>query len=145
MTTVLQIVNGAAEELGVKEAESALEAADFQSILNRLNDLGTEWADIGLTPAFKEVFNSTDLVDIDRNAVSAFKLNLALRIAPSFERIITQALATNALTTLQTLQASSIFIGKVAFPDTLPIGSGNECSEDIFDRRFFEENRKENF
>ena len=145
MTTVLQIVDGAAEKIGVKESESALEPGDFQVIVNEMNDLLTEWSDSGLTPAFKEVTESTETVDVDRNAVSAIKNALAIRIAPSFERIVTQALAKIASESLQRLQASTVFIGEVAYPDTLPTGSGNECSGSFQNDRFFSQNKKENF
>ena len=42
MTTANQIVNGAAEEIGVKTAEMPLEASDAQVILDRMNDMLTE-------------------------------------------------------------------------------------------------------
>ena len=145
MTTVNQIITGAAEEIGVKSAEENLEPADFQVILDRMNDMGAEWADSNLTPAFKEVFNGTDTVDIERSAVGAFKKNLALLIAPAFQAIITPALAGLAASSLQALQASVIHIGPVAYPDTLPMGSGNQCGDDVLDRRFFPQNKVENF
>lgn len=145
MTTVLDIVNGSAEKLGVKTAESALEAGDFQVILNELNDMLSIWADRGLTPAFKEVANATDIVDIDRNAVSAAKNNLAIQIAPSFQRVVQPSLALIASTTLQQLETSTDFIGEIAYPDTLPTGSGNDCADVAIDRRFFKQNNRESF
>lgn len=145
MTTAIQIADGAAEELGVKTSEIALEPGDFQVILDRLNDLGTEWADIGLTPAFQEVANDTDVISIDRNAVAAFKATLAIRCAPAFQRTVTPALAENAKTTLTTLRASVNHIGPVDYPDTLPTGSGNDCAQTFNTERFFEANQKENF
>lgn len=145
MTTVKQIIDAAAEEIGVKTAESALESEDYQIILNRLNDLGTEWADIGLTPSFKEVANTTDTVDIDRNAVAAIKYQLATRIAPTFQRIVSPVLAALASGTLDRLEASTAYIGDVAYPDSLPTGSGNDCNSTYLDDRFFSGNEKENF
>jgi hypothetical protein len=139
------VIDGAAEKIGVKEAESPLEPSDYQVILNEMNDMGTEWADIGLTPAYVEVFNDTDTVNIDRNAVSAFKNNLAIRIAPSFERIVTPELAGIAQDTLDRLRASVVYIGEVAYPDTLPTGSGNDCGGPFWNDRFFDQNKKENF
>lgn len=145
MTTVLQMINGATEKLGVKTAESELEEGDFQVVLDELNDLLTEWADSGLTPSFSEVSESTDIVNIDRNAVSAAKNNLAIRIAPSFQRVITSSLAQIANDSLRRLEASQIFIGRVALPDTLPTGSGNSCSGIFENDRFFPPNKTENF
>ena len=145
MTTVLQIVDGAAEKIGVKESESALEPGDFQVIVNEMNDLLTVWSDRGLTPAFKEVTESTETVDVDRNAVSAIKNALAIQIAPSFERIVTPALAKIAANSLAELEASTDFLGEIAYPDTLPTGSGNDCADVSVDRRFFKQNNKETF
>lgn len=145
MTTVLDIVNGSAEKLGVKSAESALEAGDFQVILNELNDMLSIWADRGLTPAFKVVTDSTDVVDIELSAVSAVKNNLAIQIAPTFQRVVQPSLALIASTTLQQLETSTDFIGEIAYPDTLPTGSGNDCADVAVDRRFFTQNKKETF
>jgi hypothetical protein len=147
MTTARQIVNGAAEELGVKTAEITLEPDDFQAILERMNDMLLEWADIGLTPAFKEVFNGDDTIEIDSNARGAIKFSLAIRCAPSFKKPITAGLDKNARDSLSRLEASTAFIGDVQFPDTLPIGSGNECPDSGFAQndRFFPSNSKENF
>jgi len=145
MITVLDIVNGSAEKLGVKSAESALEAGDFQVILNELNDMLSIWADRGLTPAFKVVTDSTDVVDIELSAVSAVKNNLAIQIAPTFQRVVQPSLALIASTTLQQLEASTDFIGEIAYPDTLPTGSGNDCADVAVDRRFFTQNKKETF
>ena len=145
MTTALEIVNGAAEEIEVKTAEIALEADDAQIIFTRMNDLLLEWADIGLTPAFKEVFNLTDTVLIDGNARRAVKTNLAISCAPAFQKIVTQALAKVASDSFDRLAASTDFIGEIAYPDTLPIGSGNQCPDLNSDSRFFNNNKKENF
>jgi hypothetical protein len=143
MTTVLQIVNGAAVKIGLKTAEIDLEAFEFQQILDEMNDMLSIWADKGLTPGFVEVSNSTDTVNIDRNAVSAVKNALAISIAPSFDKIITPALAKIAADTLQALQSSTVFLKRIKYPDTLPMGSGNVCTD--YDERFFPANLEKNF
>jgi|TARA_R110000822_G_scaffold95314_9_gene218077 hypothetical protein len=145
MTTVLQIVNGAAIKATIKTAEIDLEAFEFQQILDEMNDLLSEWADSGLTPAFVEVSNSTDTVNIDRNAVSAVKNALAIRIAPQFSKPITQGMVLNANDSKSRLEASQIYIGEVAYPDSLPTGSGNECARTEIERRFYTPNKKDNF
>ena len=145
MTTAQQIIDGAAVKATIKTAELDLEAFEAQQILDDMNDMLVEWADIGLTPTFSEVTNLTDTVDIDRNAVGAVKDALSIRIAPSFSKPITQGMVLNANASRSRLEASQIFIGEVAYPDTLPTGSGNDCSETSIDRRFFTQNTKDNF
>ena len=143
MTTALQIVNAAAEKIGVKTAEIALEASDYQVIFDEMNDMLSEWADSNITPAFTDVLLSTDTVNIERDAVGAVKNNLAIRVAPIFGRQITPSLAAIALQTYNRLLASTVYIGDVAYPDTLPTGSGNDCYTE--DNRFYTPNKSENF
>ena len=143
MATVLDIANGAAEEIGVKTAEIPLEPEDYQVIITRMNDLLTEWADLGLTPQFKEVLNSTDTVDIDRNAVYAAKLELAMRISLPFQKPITDALRFLADRALRKLESSAVGKINVAYPDSLPVGSGNEFGD--INERFYPQNPEHNF
>ncbi len=145
MTTAQKIIDGAAVKATIKTAEIDLEAFEFQQILDDMNDMLSEWADIGLTPAFARVSNSTDTVNISDNAVGAVKDALAIRIAPSFSKPLTQGMVLNANASRSRLEASQIFIGEVAFPDTLPTGSGNDCNDTAIDRRFFTQNKQGNF
>jgi hypothetical protein len=145
MTTALQIVEGAAEELTVKTAEIPLESADAQIFFDRMNDMLSEWADVGITPQFSEVFNLSDTVQVDRSAVAAVKYNLAIRCAPAFQKKVAMALGTSASDSYRRLLASITHID-VDFPDTLPVGSGNECAEASYlDDRFFPHQKEENF
>ena len=145
MTTALQIVNAAAEEIGVKTAEIPLESADAQAIFRRMNELLVVWADDGLTPAFTEVADLDDDVNIDRVAVSAVQYALAVRIAVPFQKIITPDLRALARDAMGDLERSVITIGEVAYPDTLPTGSGNDCGSTFRRDRFFATNKKVNF
>ena len=140
-----EVVEDAAEEIGVKTAEIPLEPDELQSGIRRCNDMLSEWADIGLTPGYNIVTNGTDELEVDRNAIAAIKYNLAIRMAPSFNRAVSQSLFLIANDTYERLAASTDFIGEVAYPDSLPLGSGNECSASDTDRRFFTQNKEENF
>ena len=145
MTTARQIVNAAAEEVGVKRAEITLEPADAQVIFDRMNDLLVEWADTGLTPAFTIVADLDDDVNIDSNAKGAVQYALAIRIAPAFQKVVSPDLRGLARETLEALERSVVHIGDVAFPDTLPTGSGNDCGQIFREDRFFDTNKKVNF
>ena len=145
MTTMLEVVEDAFEEIGVKSAEVSLTSDELQSGIRRCNDMLAEWDDIGIIVGYTPVLNGDDTVDIDRNAVGATKYNLAVRLGPSFQKPISIALATIADSTLNTLMASVTDLSNVAYPDTLPIGSGNSCSNYDTDSRFFPNNKPDNF
>ena len=145
MTTARQIVEASAEEIGVKSAEIPLESADAQAIFRRMNELLVVWADDGLTPAFVEVADLDDEVNIDRVAVSAVQYALAMRSAVPFQKIILPDLRELARDAMAALERSVITIGEVAYPDTLPTGSGNDCGSTFRRDRFFQTNKKVNF
>ena len=145
MTTMITIVEDAFEEIGVKTAEVPLTADELQSGIRRCNDMLLEWDDIGIIVGYTEVLNGDDTVNIERNAVGAVKYSLAIRLAPSFQKPITAALAAIASGTLDVLMASSTDLSNIAYPDTLPLGSGNQCANLDTDRRFFPNNKTDNF
>lgn len=140
-----EVVQDAFEEIGVKTAEVPLTDDELQSGIRRCNDMLTEWDDIGIIVGYNPVLNGDDIIEVDRNAVAAIKYNLAIRLAPSFQKIVGNTLAALASGTLDVLMASNTDISNIAYPDTLPLGSGNQCSSNDTDRRFFPNNKTENF
>ena len=145
MTTMLEVVQDAMEEIGVKTAEVALTNDELQSGIRRCNDMLTEWDDLGIIVGYNPVLNGSDTLEVDRNAIGAIKFKLAIRLAPSFQKVVPPSLAESASESFGRLEASSANIGDVAYPDTLPIGSGNQCPNTNTDRRFFNANKNENF
>jgi hypothetical protein len=145
MVTMREVVEDALEDISVKTAETPLTSDELQSGIRRVNDMLTEWADIGLTPGYIEVLNGDDVINVDRNAIGAIKTNAAIMLAPSFQKVVSNALVKIASDKLATLEASVSYIGPVAYPDTLPLGSGNDCGNFYDDNRFFPENKTENF
>lgn len=145
MTTMLEVVNDAFEEISVKVAEQALQSDELQSGIRRCNDLLTSWDDIGYIVGYNPVFNGDDDLGIDASTVRAVKANLAVKLAPSFQKPVTLDLRLEANESLDLLINANIFIGKVEFPDTLPLGSGNQGCDFDTDMRFFNNNKDENF
>lgn len=142
---MLVIVEDAFEEIGVKTAEVPLTDDELQSGIRRCNDMLTEWDDIGIITGYTEVLNGDDVVNVDRNAIAAVKYNLAIRLAPSYQKAVGAALAALASGTVEVLMASSTDLSNIAYPDTLPLGSGNRCPDSDTDRRFFPNNKTDNF
>jgi hypothetical protein len=145
MTTMREIVNDAFEDIAVKKAETALESDELQSGIRRANDMLAQWNDLGIIVGYNAVTDADAEVELEPSAIAAAKAQLAIRLAPSYSRPITSALATNAKIALDMLRNANAYIGPVAYPDTLPIGSGNECPDSFLGERFFEDNKDENF
>lgn len=140
-----EVVSDAFEEIGVKTAEVDLTDDELQSGIRRCNDMLLEWDDIGVITGYNEVLNGDDTIEVERNAIAAVKYNLAIRLAPSFQKVVGSALAALASGTTDVLLASNSDISNIAYPDTLPLGSGNECGSNDTGRRFFQNNKTENF
>lgn len=145
MTTIREVVQDAFEEIGVKTAEVSLTGDELQSGIRRCNDMLLEWDDIGIIVGYSEVLNGDDVINVERNAIGAIKYNLAIRLAPSFQKPVGIALAALASGTMEVLMASNTDISNIAYPDTLPLGSGNQCANNDTDRRFFPNNKLDNF
>ena len=145
MTTMRVLVEDAFEEIGVKTAEVPLTNDELQSGIRRCNDMLLEWDDIGIIVGYSEVLNGDDTVTVDRNAVAAVKYNLAIRLAPSYQKLVGAALAALASGTIEVLMASSTDLSNIAYPDTLPLGSGNQCANNDTNQRFFPNNKTDNF
>lgn len=141
MTTALEFITDATEEIGYKAAEVPLEADDIRGALRRLNALLSEWEPKGLGAA--PVMDAADTVRIAKENEYALMVNLAGRLAPFFRRPISPELAASIKASNKALLRQTAVIGEVKFPDTLPKGSGNHC--DSSDDRFFEQNNRENF
>mgnify|MGYP003664930556 CR=1 FL=1 len=145
MTTMRLIVQDAFEEIGVKTAEIPLTNDELQSGIRRCNDMLTEWDNIGIVTGYIEAINGDDNVNLPRYSMSAIKYNLAVRLSPSYQKVVSPALAAAASSSIDVLMASSTDLSNVAYPDTLPLGSGNDCGDFYNDSRFFPQNKTSNF
>jgi len=145
MTTAADIIKGALRRLQVIGSETAIEDDEISDGLEDLNDwaIAIEHGKVAL--GFVPVELSSDTVNIPREAVGMYKDNLALYMAGQYGAPIPQTLAASAsdsMTLVLNMFQRSI---DVAYPDTLPIGSGNECELLTRDNRFFDFTDKENF
>ena len=145
MTTMREVVEDALEDIGVKKAEVSLQPDELQSGIRRLNDMLAQWNELGITPGYSPLLNGDDVLNIEPAAIAAAKTKLAIRLAPSYSKTVTPELVENAREAMQYLEAANSHINNVAYPDTLPIGSGNECHSDGTFDRFFNQNNIENF
>lgn len=144
MTTALELITDASEDLGYKSAEVPLEAADIQLGLRMLNDMLAEWNDSGIKLGASPVDKPADTVRIPRGAVGAVKANLAGRLSVPFKQPITPELSSVIRTSTQALLRMVVGPIEVDYPSTLPTGAGNQNSS-YDDDRLFSRNEGENF
>jgi len=143
MTTLREVVEDAFEEITVKTAEVALTDDELQSGIRRLNDMLAQWDELGIITGYNAVTEPSDQLELEPAAIAAAKAKLAIKLAPSYSKPITNALNMNATEAMDMLEAANSHIGEIAYPDTLPIGSGNHCDSEY--SRFFDTNKTDNF
>jgi len=145
MTTAADIIKGALRKSGIRAAETDIEPDEIADGLEDLND----WASLSETATialgFTPVKDSGDPINIPLEAVGYFKTNLALYIASDYGAPIAQTLVKAADDSLKAVLNTFQIPIDVQFPDTLPVGSGNECFDSFNNQKFFDNNKKENF
>ena len=143
MATAQDIITRAFAQAGIKTQESPLEASEIQDGLDLLNDLGSSY-EYDLKLGFQPVMNISDVVRIPREAEHAFKTNLAVRLQSEYLLPTDQTLFLDAQDSMDRLVRSRVHIGDVDFPNTLPMGSGNQCDSGYY-RDFFPSKDGDNF
>ncbi len=145
MTTAADIIKGSLRRLQIIGSETTIEPDEISDGLEDLNDwaIGIEHGKIAL--GFAPVNLSSDTVNIPREAVGMYKDNLAIYMGGQYGTPISQSLAKSAEDSMALVL--NMFQGSidVAYPDTLPIGTGNECDLLVEDQRFFNNNNEDNF
>ncbi len=143
MTTGQDIIEDALAEIGVFASETAIESADMQLGLRKLNDMLSEWDLGGTELGFTPLQSEADEVRIPRGLVSTVKYNLAGRLSVPFRKPISIELAAEIKAASAALLRHTVKIGTVKVASTLPRGSGNR--DTIYNDRFFPEQDKANF
>lgn len=121
----LEAIEGALKLLGVKPAESAITAVEAEDGLKSLNDMLNEWEGDEIRIGFESVDDVQDELYVDKSLDGPIKANLAVYIAPEYSRPVSAELALRAERGLTRIRASIPIKGS-DYPDSLPVGSGNE-------------------
>ena len=126
MTTGTEVIHDALQEILVQADEQEYQPAEYQAGMRGLNDMVSEWDLLGLPLGFTLLTNITDTVTVPAGLIGAVKTNLALRLAPQFNKDIPGALVKSAESGMQAVRNYSVVQLPTRMPSTLPIGSGNE-------------------
>ena len=140
MATASDIIKGALRKLGVRESESAISDSEMADGLEDLNDLGSS------NNLFAPVANVSDTIRIPRGLDGALKLALAEKLLPDYSDIqLTPVLAKSFNGAWNDIWRITNGTIEVNFPNTLPLGSGNDDSYYLWNDSFFSESDKLNF
>lgn len=130
METASDIVKDALQEILVQASEQSVQAVDFQTGIRYLNRMMLSFESPGgIRLGYTEVSNAADLITVPNGAIEGIIFNLALRLAPSYDITPSIDLKRNARTGLDAMRKLGLVFRETKFPDTLPIGSGNEVWE----------------
>lgn len=150
MATARDVVEGALKLLGVKPAESGVTSSEATDGLDSLNDMAEQWNLEGAEIGYETIDDLDDELFVDDGVIGALKANLAVYMAPEYDRTVTPELALRAKRGKTVVQAN-VPRCPIQFPDTLPVGVGNERylpSNDgdsvstVYDGRFYPSNRR---
>ncbi len=124
--TALDIIERSLSKIGVKRSGVSLTDDEISDSISELNDMMTELDASGTKLGYTIISSSSDEITTPDWTWGAMRSNLAIRLAPEFDAVITQALAVQASDGYNAILKRTVTIDRVQFPDTLPIGAGNE-------------------
>ena len=131
--TAQEVIEAALQEILVQASEAPIEASDAQVAIKYLNRMMAKYDALGISLGYTAVTSLSDDVTIPDGAVEGVVKNLALALFPQYNApgaVPSAMLVMDAKDGLDAMRSLSISIGPMLYPDTLPIGSGNEWTED---------------
>lgn len=126
MATAAQFIKTALQLILVQGSEADLEADEFASGVEYLNDMMAEWDGAGVSLGFTVIQSIGDEVTVPPYANQAIKQNLAVRLGPEFGGLVSPLLDRNATVSYRAMVNAAVAIEPSQFPSTLSVGSGNE-------------------
>jgi len=120
------IIKSALQEIKVQAAEAPIEQVDAQDAVLYMNRMMAAFAADGVNLGYTSVSNLGDDVTIPDGAIEGVVFNLAVRLGNSYGFPIGQILFANAQRGENVMRRIALNLGPMSYPDTLPIGSGNE-------------------
>lgn len=139
--TAGQLIKDALTELTIQAQEQSVPAIDVNTGIRYLNRMMLMLDGRGVKLGYTLVQSSSDALTTPQGAYEGMMFNLALRLASGFDVAVSPALGANARESLKTMFLLGVSFNNMKYPETLPIGSGNDFgdSEDVYSK-FFEGN-----
>lgn len=135
--TKRQFVLGAFEELGMANYVFDLQPEQIQGAARRLDAMLAEWNGRGVSLGYT-LATLPDNVDVSQDsgvpdwANEAIILNLALRIAPGYGKMVPLETKQSAKSALETVMRNVTTTREQQFPSHLPVGAGYKSRDAQF-------------
>lgn len=133
MATAAQVVRAILQKILVQEAEADLEPDEAADTVFAMNNYMTELDANGVQLGYTVITNLSQPITIPDGAINGLINNVAILVAPDFDGTITQAIISQARKGLKVMTNLGLNLQPAEFPDTLPIGSGNEFDDFNFE------------
>jgi len=120
------LIVDALQELLIQASEAPIEADEAQTAIRYLNRMMARLDSQGISLGYTQISDLGDSITVPDGAVEGIIKNLAVMLAPQYDKQISQALVEGARAGLDAMRKLSISILPTSYADTLPMGSGNE-------------------
>ena len=141
--TAASLIKSALQEILVQADESALTASEQQDAITYLNRMMAKFAAQGINLGYTQVSDLGDDITVPEGALDGIVKNLAITLQPQYAApgtSLSQLLFQQAAEGLQVMRMIAIeAIGPTFYPNTMPIGSGNEINNGFTSEHFYNE------
>lgn len=137
MVTAEDIINSALSKIGVRNREVPLTDNQISDSIDELNDMMTQWDSDGIALGYTIISDKDDTITTPDWSHAAMKSNLGGRLAPAFGQSISGTLGAQIINDFKSLQDRVTETPEIYFPDTLPVGSGNNIDNFSVRSNFF--------
>ncbi len=121
------VITDALKEIKAQAAESQVSNIGVSAGIFYLNTMMASFSSMGINIGYTYISTPGDDITVSLSAIEPIVKNLALELQPVYNPAFSDAeLFSQAEDGYQRLLEISFDMGSSAYPDTLPIGSGNE-------------------
>jgi hypothetical protein len=137
MAKVSQIIKASLQKILVQASEADIEASEAQDFIFAMNNYMLDLDAKGISLGYTAVSDLGDNVTIPTGALRGLIYNMAIEMAPEFNATATQEVIAIASAGLKTMQLLGQTMPQSQYPNTLPVGSGNEHNVGLLTSHYY--------
>lgn len=126
--TASTVIRDALQEILVQASEQPIESNEANDAIRLLNRMMAAWEADGIDLSYTPIDSLADTITVVDGALDGIVLNLAVKLAPQYDRPVSQGLYLNAKNAMDAIRKIAVTVTPSIFPATLPLGSGNQSN-----------------